>query len=47
MYGLHGWEWTLGGGLLMGLAMLLMWIVLIGLLVTLVVYLNNQDKTTK
>jgi putative membrane protein len=42
-----GWEWTLGGGLFMGLGMLLMWVVPIGLLVALVVYLNNQGKTTK
>ncbi|OGV73080.1 MAG: hypothetical protein A3B82_05825 [Methylophilales bacterium RIFCSPHIGHO2_02_FULL_57_10] len=47
MYGWHGWEWTLGGGLIMGLGMLLMWVVPIGLVVALVVYLNNQGKTTK
>ena len=47
MYGWNGWEWTLGGGLFMGLGMLLMWIVPIGLIVALVVYLNNQNKSTK
>ena len=47
MYGWHGWEWTLGGGLIMGLGMLLMWIVPIGLLVALMVFLNNQNKSTK
>lgn len=47
MYGWHGWEWTLGGGLIMGLGMLLIWVVPIGLIVALVVYLNNQNQSTK
>ncbi len=47
MYGWHGWEWTLEGGLIMGLGMLLMWVVPIGLIVSLVVYLNNHNKSTK
>lgn len=47
MYGWHGWEWTLGGGLIMGLGMLLMWAVPIALIVALVVYLNNQNKSTR
>jgi putative membrane protein len=47
MYGWHGWEWTLGGGLIMGLGMLLMWAVPIGLIVALVLYVNNQSRTTR
>jgi putative membrane protein len=47
MYGWHGWEWTLGGSLIMGLGMLFMWVVPIGLIAALVIYLNNQNKSTK
>lgn len=47
MYGWHGWDWTIGGGLIMGLGMLLVWIIPIGLIVALVVYLVNQNKSTK
>ncbi len=46
MYGWHGWEWTPGGGLMMGLGMLLMWGVPIALVVVLASYLNKRDKTT-
>jgi putative membrane protein len=47
MYGWHGWDWTPGGGLLMGLGMLLIWAVPIGLIAALVVYLINQSGTAK
>jgi len=46
MYGWHGWEWTLGGGF-MGIGMLLMWAVPITLIVALVLYVNNQSRTTR
>lgn len=44
---MYGWDWTIGGGLIMGLGMLLVWIIPIGLIVALVVYLVNQNKSTK
>ncbi len=47
MHGWYGWEWTLGGGLLMGLGMLLMWGIPIALIVALVAYFNDRGKTTK
>jgi putative membrane protein len=47
MYGWHDWEWSLGGSLVMGLGMLFMWAVPIGLIAALVIYLNNQNKSTK
>lgn len=47
MYGWHGWDWGWGGGLIMGLGMLLVWLIPIGLIAALVVYLINQNKSTQ
>jgi putative membrane protein len=47
MYGWHDWEWSLGGSLVMGLGMLFMWVVPIGLIAALIIYLNNQNKSMK
>lgn len=46
MYGWQGWDWVPGGGWIMALGMLLVWLVPVGLIAALVVYLVNQGKAT-
>ncbi len=43
MHGWSGWEWTYGGGLIMGLGMLLTWVIPLGLIVALLVHLKNRE----
>lgn len=40
---MHGWDWGCGWGGMMGFGMLLAWIVPIGLIVALVLYLNRRN----
>ena len=47
MHNWNNWDWAYGGGFIMGLGMLLVWLVPLGLIIALVVYLNNQSKTTR
>jgi len=47
---MHHWnsvDWAYGGGFIMGLGMLLIWLIPLGLLAALVMYLNNQNKTPR
>jgi len=47
---MHYWnsvDWAYGGGFIMGLGMLLIWLIPLGLLAALVMYLNNQNKTPR
>ncbi|MES2012360.1 MAG: SHOCT domain-containing protein [Pseudomonadota bacterium] len=47
---MHNWnsvDWAYGGGFIMGLGMLLIWLIPLGLLAALVMYLNNQNRTSK
>jgi putative membrane protein len=47
MHNWNGWDWSYGGGLIMGLGMLLVWLIPLGLIIAVVMYLNNQNKTTQ
>lgn len=47
---MHNWnsvDWAYGGGFIMGLGMLLIWLIPLGLVFALVMYLNNQNKAPK
>lgn len=47
---MHHWnsvDWAYEGGFIMGLGMLLIWLIPLGLLAALVMYINNQSKTPK
>lgn len=46
MHNWNNWDWVYGGGIIMGLGMLLVWLIPLGLIIVLVMYLNNQGKTT-
>lgn len=45
MYQWHGWDWGCGAGGMMGFGMLLAWIVPIGLIVALVMFVNRGNST--
>ncbi len=47
MHNWNSWDWTYGGGFLMGLGMILVWLIPLGLIISLVIYLNNQSRTTR
>lgn len=47
MHNWNGWDWSYGGGFIMGFGMLLVWLIPLGLIIALVMYLNNQGRTTK
>lgn len=42
----NGWDWSYGGGFIMGFGMLLVWLIPLGLIFAVVIYLNNQSRTT-
>lgn len=43
----NSWNWTYGGGFMMGFGMILVWLIPLGLIIALVMYLNNQGRTTR
>ncbi|OIQ71618.1 hypothetical protein GALL_467590 [mine drainage metagenome] len=48
MCGWNGWQWPCGGVFMMGIGMLLVWLIPLGLILALVMYLmNSQGKTTR
>lgn len=47
MHNWNSWDWTYGGGFIMGLGMLLVWLVPLVLIIVVVMYLNNQSRTTR
>lgn len=47
---MHNWnnyDWAYGGGFMMGFGMILVWLIPLGLIIALVMYLNNQGRTTR
>ena len=47
MHNWNSWDWTYGGGFLMGLGMILVWLIPLGLIISFMIYLNNQSRVTK
>lgn len=46
MHNWDSWNWTYGG-FIMGFGMILVWLIPLGLIIALVIYLNNQGRTAK